>query len=72
MCDNVHVMRFETLAEDWKSYANENGIDPSLPHYNRTNDIDYDDERFVLTDEDREYVRKIYRVDFDAFGYDRG
>jgi len=61
------VLRFESLADEWKELADEFGL-RDLPRVNASKRKAWEDE---LNDEAREVVREIYGCDFDLFNYQR-
>lgn len=61
------VGRFEHLERDFRAVLDRAGIDVPLPHANRTQ---HSHHREHFTVEARERVRKLWRRDVDAFGYE--
>jgi len=42
-------------------------INAEIPHLNKS--IKKDEEKLVLTDEQKERIYKLYKIDFDVFNY---
>jgi hypothetical protein len=61
------VGRFENLERDFQTICSSIGIDPELPHLNRTSHRNY---RCYYTDETKEIVRGWARKDIEMFGYE--
>ena len=63
------VGRFETLEQDYAAVAARLGVQPDLPHANRTVHEDY---RTYYTPETAEIVRQRFSRDVETFGYEFG
>ena len=63
------VGRFETLERDYAAVAARLGVQPDLPHANRSVHEDY---RTYYTPETAELVRQRFSRDIEMFGYEFG
>lgn len=64
-CDNVHIMKFENLNEDFKQYFGE-----ELTHkVNVAKEKNHFSE--LYSDVTKELVYEFYKTDFEMFGYDK-
>jgi Sulfotransferase family len=62
-----YIMRFENLADDFRTVCGTLGISPAtLPQYNRSNREHYSN---YYDDELRELVRKRFAAEIERFGY---
>jgi hypothetical protein len=60
-----HILRFESLNDDYQKLASQLGIEATLPHLNATtkkNKNYYDEET-------AEIIRKWFQEDLERFGY---
>ena len=65
------IIRYEHLEDEWKDFVQVqnnripiSNISDELPHHNIG-----DSTEIVLGEEEKKYIQKIYRNDFDIFGY---
>ena len=63
----THLLRFETLDQDFKNIQEILGCDVPLPSENPTEHADY---RTYYTDETRSIVAELFKEDIAAFGYE--
>jgi len=62
-----YIMRFENLADDFRTVCGTLGISPTtLPQYNRSSREHYSK---YYDDNLREFVRKRFAVEIERFGY---
>lgn len=59
------VLRFEDLAEEWKTVQSITEIDQPLPHIKASKRK----ANFYLTEDDKRYIRSKYHEDFEMLGY---
>lgn len=64
--DNIHILRFETLARDIEILPRHIREDRSLPHVNRSV---RDKARLQLSSEARNIISDFYRQDYERLGY---
>lgn len=66
------ILRFETLAKDWKLLAERVGLESHLSHQNctRSNILDHSAHVEGYTESLRRKVAERYSMDFERFGYD--
>jgi len=64
-----HILRFESLDEDWRAFASAHGIERELGHINASRAPGEVGERFDQAT--RDLIYNYYQDDFDLFGYDR-
>ena len=67
------IMRYESLESEWKGFVEFqnsritiSNISDQLPHHNVGDDTD-----IILGEEEKKYIQKIYRNDFEIFGYSK-
>jgi hypothetical protein len=60
------IGRFEDLDSDWARVCIELGQDEKLGHHRKSNHLPW---KSYYTEETKEIVRKIYKKDFEMFGY---
>jgi len=63
------VGRFEQISEDFQTIGDRIGIDETLPHRNTTTHRTY---HSYYTQETAEFVRDLYEIDVETFGYEFG
>jgi hypothetical protein len=61
------VGRFEALERDFATVCRRIGIDPSLPHINRSTHRDFRD---YYTPRTKAMVAEAYSADIERFGYE--
>lgn len=64
--DNFDILRFENLSDDILKVKNKLGINPQLPHLNKTKQDNY---KNYYDDETKELVREMYYKDIHMFNY---
>lgn len=63
-----HLLRYETLAEDWPAFAKQHGF-AELPHLNKSErPAPWQDE---MTPELVDIINELYADDFENLGYER-
>lgn len=66
--DNVHVLRFEKIQEEWEKFKDKVGVQEALPHRNQ-NPKKTRDYREFYGEKEIELVKEIYGWELDYFGY---
>ena len=68
----VRVLRFESLASDFKQLMTEYGITsvPSLPHAKKGIGSNSIDPHSIFTREQLDKINKMFKDEFEAFGYE--
>ena len=61
-----HVLRFETLRDDWSAFAHRYGLETTLPSENTAPS----DPSAHLSDAAKAVVREVYKKDFALFDYE--
>lgn len=70
--DRCRVLRFESLADDWREFSAGHGLPENLQHQKQTQATKQRDWRSYYTDETRAQVARFYAADFERFGYPVG
>ena len=67
------IMRYESLESEWKDFVEFqnnritiSNISDQLPHHNVGDDTD-----IMIDEAEKKYIQKIYRNDFEIFGYSK-
>ena len=68
----VRVLRFESLASDFEQLMTEYGITPvpSLPHAKKGIESNCIDPHSIFTREQIDKINEMFKVEFEAFGYE--
>ncbi len=65
-----YIIRFENLNEDWDNMFKDLGMEtPVLPYGNKFNKTEHKHYSEYYDDETIELVHKLFKKDFDSFGY---